>query len=181
MKTIVIIILLFCYSLIFAQINCDKDSVMYSKAYNYIANNIGDIVFVSDTIIYIDGFFLLEKLTDFPEEKEKLKQFHEDLCYGDKEYLASESFYSSCISSIFSIKDTLANYILFFSPIDDNILLASVFPINMYRYEYNPYRKRNIFSFKHVSRFTTEQCYLFIFGKNKTTPFDVFSITIHVD
>lgn len=162
MNKIIATTLLSFYSIIFAQVDCEKDSIKYSIAYNYIANNYpngSNKIIVSDSIIDLDRFFGAKGLTDFPEEKEKLNQYREK-----KNYIWFEPFYSSCLASMFSIKDTAARNILFFSQIEDNILIAEVFPLFLMP---NHIKKRlNIFRYNEVSFQNTSIYYLFIFDKN---------------
>jgi hypothetical protein len=169
MKKIISIGLLFYCNTILAQIDCEKDSAMYSFAYSYIMNesvNINMKIIVSDSIIDLYSGWFSNDLIDFPEVKERMKQY-----WLNKNFIPFPPFYSSCIASMFYIKDTSANSILFFSPIKDNALLVEIYSLN----RYNPYKRLfNGFVYNEVSRQTTGQHYLFIFNKDSTIK-NVFS------
>ena len=142
---------------IVAQNDCEKVAALYLAAYNYIVNdsvNQNKKIIVSDSIIDLDRFWFSQDLENFPVEKEKLEQYR-----VDKGFNWFETYYSHCIDSLFCKKNQQANNILFFSPIEDNILRADVLP-----------RKRcvNKFDYNTMAFQTVGQIYLFIFDDDGT-------------
>lgn len=159
MKTILISILFFInYIGIKAQSDCDQDSIMYIAAYNYVANdsiNRGKNIVVSDSIVDLDRFWFSKDLTEFTVEKEKL-----DLYRLRKNYVWFDSFYSPCISSLFSGKNLNSKLVLFFSTIEDNMLRVDLLPYNK--------KWKNKFSYDTMSFQNVGQIYLFIFNKDRS-------------
>jgi len=147
-----------CYIVIQAQSDCGQDSIKYLIAYDYIVNDFvtkGEIVMVSDSIIDLDRYWFSEELKNFPEEQRKMNQYR-----VNKGFVWSDPFYSSCITSMFPIKEILPNRILFFSQIEDNILLADLLPLN----RYNPYIKQSDrFNYAKMTFQNMGRIYLFIF------------------
>ncbi len=158
MKNTVIIIIycFFCSNTIIAQINCIQDSTMYIAAYNYIASdslNRGKSIVVSDSIVDLDRFWFSKDLTEFTVEREKLDHYR-----LSKNYVWFDSFYSQCISSLFSGKNLNSKMVLFFSIIEDNMLRADLLPHNK--------KWKNKFNYNTMSFQNVGQIYLFIFNKD---------------
>ena len=110
------------------QVNCERDFLFYSKAYDYITKlqeNKTKIIAISDSIIDLDRYWDSPKLEMYPKEKERLNSFREN-----KGYVWSKPYYCSCIDFLRTKEDsaTQITHVLFFSPIDDNILLAELLP-----------------------------------------------------
>jgi hypothetical protein len=151
-----------------AQSDCGQDSIKYLIAYNYIVNDYvtkGKTITVSDSIIDLDRFWFSEELKNYPEEQRRLNQYREN-----KGFIWSDPFYSSCITSMFPVRNVLANNILFFSQIEDDILLADVFPYKntFINWKSDKYDRDRMFNYNQISMFTVVNKYLFIFDKDET-------------
>lgn len=164
-------LILYCFSclvVIQAQSECGQDSIKYLIAYNYIVNDYvtkGKTITVSDSIIDLDRNWFSEELKKFPKEQRKLNQYR-----ANKGFIWSDPFYSSCIASMFPVKDVSANNILFFSQIEDDILLADVLPYkNVFiNWKSDKYNRDRMFNYKLISIFTVVNQYLFIFDEDGT-------------
>ncbi len=114
----------FSFTGIKAQIDCGQDSAKYIAAYNFIINdsiNRGKSIVVSDSIVDLDRFWFFDELKKFPEEQQKLKQYRKN-----KGFIWSDPFYSPCLAKLFFLRDESVNNVLFFSTIEDNILIADL-------------------------------------------------------
>jgi hypothetical protein len=76
---------------------------------------------VSDSIVDLDrlGFTVLSKC--YPNAKKSIDGYR-----AGKKYAYFRTYYSPCIASWFCHHEERANYILFFSQIEDNILRADL-------------------------------------------------------
>lgn len=138
-----------------AQLSCYKDSIKYLAAYNYIINdsiNQGKIIAVSDSIIDLDRYWFSEELKSFPIEQEILNKYREN-----KNFTWFTTFYSSFLSVLFKDKNQLANYVIFFSKVEDNMLLADLLPHT---------RQFDKFNYDEMAFQNVGRTYLFFFGKN---------------
>jgi hypothetical protein len=110
-----------------AQEDCRKDSVKYAQAYDYIMNdtvNKGRLIVVSDSIVDLDRDYFFSSSLDSIERK-KLE------CYrGEKNYKWFVPYHSNCIASWFPTKNANAEYVLFFSQVEDKMLRADLLPFN---------------------------------------------------
>lgn len=137
-----------------AQFYNNLDSDRYLMAYNYIINdsiNQGKIIAVSDSIIDLDRYWFSEELKKFPIEQERLNEYREN-----KNYTWFTTFYSSCLSMLFKDKNQLANHVIFFSKVEDNMLLADLLPHT---------RQFDKFNYDEMAFQNVGRTYLFIFGK----------------
>lgn len=155
MKKIILILFISYSKIIYAQSDCTQDSVLYMIAYNYIVNdsiNKGKTITVSDSIVDLDRYWCSAELDSFPEEKKALKQYREN-----KKYVWFTTYYSQCLNTLFHhTKNISAKKVIFFSQIEDNMLLAELLP----------YKKQcNLFSYDEMAFLSTGQSYLFIFSK----------------
>ena len=154
MKEILILIMFFSFTGIKAQIDCGQDSAKYIIAYNFIINdsiNQEKSIAVSDSIVDLDRFWTQE-LQDFPKEQQKLKQYRKN-----KGFIWSDPFYSPCLAKLFSPKNECANNVLFFSTIEDNMLIVDLLP---YTEQFDK------FNYDNMAFINTGRTYLFIFCKN---------------
>jgi len=153
---ICILCFFFCSVPVRTQSNCCQDSAKYLAAYQYIinvsANDTVGIV-VSDSIVDLDRFWFYDHLVDFPLEKKIVKQYR-----INKQFIWFDTFYLPCISSMFC-KNVSVKHVLFFSQIEDNMLIATLLPYT---------RQRDKFYYDEMARFTTGIIYLFIFEDNST-------------
>lgn len=146
----------YCCSVIKGQSNCDLDSAKFKIAYNYIINdsiNKEKSISVSDSIVDIDRYWFSGELKNFDKEQMKLNQYRKN-----KNFRWFAPFYSPCLASMFCKKNNLlSNNVLFFSRIEDNMLLVEILPCKKYvnKYSYNE------MAFQNVGR-----TYLFIFCEN---------------
>jgi len=137
MRKMILALFIFYSGIMCAQHNCTQDSMAYSIAYDYIMNdsiNKGQIIAVSDSIIDLDRYWYSRELDSFPEEKRKLNQYR-----ASKKFIWFTPYYSQCLSSLFcQTKDKSAIKVIFFSQIEDNMLLVDLLPrkkhYNMFRY-----------------------------------------------
>ena len=148
------------------QLNCERDFLFYSKAYDYIIQlqeNKTKIIAISDSIIDLERYWDSPILEKYPAEKEKLNSFRKN-----KKYVWSEPYYCSCIDSLRTKKNkaTPITHVLFFSPIDGNILLAELLPcfntfiVNAKKIDCS------FVSYENLSIFTSVNRYLFIFNND---------------
>lgn len=155
MKNIYIITLFmfFCNKLT-SQVDCVQDLKQYLIAYNYIITdsiNNNEVIAVSDSIVDIDRELFPDKLINFPEEKEKLNKYREN-----KAYIWDASYYSPCLNVLFC-KNNNASKVLFFSKIEDNMLLADLLPYK---------DKFSMFNYDRMASQNIGLTYLFILGSD---------------
>lgn len=120
-----LIYLCICFS-IRSQFSCDQNSVKYLMAYNHIINdsiNQGKIIAVSDSIVDLDRYWFSGELKEFPEHQKKLNQYR-----ANRGFTWFTTFYSPCLRALFGDKNPLANHVIFFSKVEDNMLLADLLP-----------------------------------------------------
>lgn len=165
MKTGIILVaaLLFC-DVLLSQNECKRDSMFYATAYNYIVNESGKKLWISDSVYDLDGVFFYVDLKDYPEIVEKLRK---DLINSNFKMFVP--YYSACIASIPHLRCySTANHIVFFSPIKDSVLIANVCSLRI-REPAKYYKvKKTELDYKTLNRFTTIREYLFIFNKDNT-------------
>ncbi|NDP22618.1 MAG: hypothetical protein GZ091_16285 [Paludibacter sp.] len=137
--------------------NCERDSLLYLTAFNYILKdsiNHNNSIAVSDSIIDLDRFWFSKGLENFPNEKELLNQYR-----ANKGYKWFKPYHSKLINLLFC-RQKNEQKVLFFSPIENNILRADLLPINQ--------RSKDIFDYNKLASFTEGYQYLFIFNNSKT-------------
>lgn len=133
----VFIIFIICFSCqhVVCQNTWQKDSIMYMAAYKYITNdsiNKNKLIVVSDSIEDLDRYWDTG-LEQFPEESEKLKKQRNE---QRKRYSIKTTYYSPLLASLFQNQDVKRSQtILFFSKIEDMILIAN---INFFNKRYIP-------------------------------------------
>lgn len=177
MKIKIGLLLLFLCNIVFAQRECEKDSIIFANAYNYIAKDFKAKVWFQDSIFDINNIMVFRQdLKSYPEIVENLMQdFNSD---SVTDFL----YQSLCLASIVHADYSLAKHVVFFSPIKDSVLMAEIYPLK----RYNPFKhkkiklKKNELVYKRVSRFTTGQFYLFIFDKDQEIK-DVFTCKMILD
>jgi hypothetical protein len=143
--------LLYCTTSV-SQNDCNFDSTIYIAAYNHILNdsiNKNKNIAVCDSIIDLDRFFFSDYLENFPIEREILKQYR-----ANKKFIWFDTYYSQCIDSLFCKLNKLSKNVLFFSNIEDNMLIVELIP---------QIWQKNKFSYKEMSLFNTGYMYLFLF------------------
>jgi hypothetical protein len=142
---------------IHSQSYCDQDSIKYLIAYNYIINdsvNQKNKIIVCDSIVDLDRYWFSEDLKYFPEEQNKLNQYRKN-----KNFIWSSPFYSPCLVSLFGRQNKMAEKVIFFSTIEDNMLLADLLSCT---------KKTDIYNYEKMASFTEGRVYLFVFCKNNT-------------
>ena len=159
---------LFCITLN-AQLYCCKDSVKYLTAFNCIANDSiikEKKISVSDSIVDLDRYWFSDELKNYPEEKQILNQYREK-----NKFKWFAPFYSSCLATLFPDKDKSARNIIFFSKIEDDMLLADLLPHT---------KQFDRFNYDKMAFQTIGRTYLFIFAKDGNLK-AFFSREIHYD
>ncbi len=133
------------------------DSAKYICAYNYIKNNTtAKRIRVSRCIVDLDRWgFPIDSLTDYPDEKNALIAFIE----RKKNERNKESFSDEITIQAPVVKRP--KNILFFSQIENNMLVACLLPFDKRRH-----RMKDIDKFDIISRFNDSESFLFIFDEN---------------
>ena len=151
MKYILYIVFLLTCQSACAQDYFDLYRAQYQCAYNYINDiNKGEKITVSHTIVDLERWAFIQDLSVFPEAKEKVQSHSIKYVYNRK-----NDIYSKKITSL-GAKRKSSKYIIFFSPIIDNMLVASVIP-------YNKYKKRFVNDYERMAFQITCDDYLFLF------------------
>ncbi len=147
-------------------VDCGQDSAKYIAAYNFIINdsiNQGKSIAVSDTIIDLTRDWFSEDLGNFPKEQKILDQYREN-----KGFIWSAPFYSPCLTTLFpERRDESANNVLFFSTIEDNMLIVELLPYKGQFPEWRPYiGDLDRFNYYEMTHQNTSRIYLFVYCEN---------------
>ena len=128
----------------------------YQIAYNYIKNiNKCKGIKVSGTVIDLDRWvFPIDSLKDYPKEKEML-----EATIKRKQSVRDDSFYSKEITAL-TPKSKKINTIIYFSPVEDDMLVVCLCPFDKRRHKIT-----DIDNFDVICRFTTSKYFLFIFDE----------------
>ena len=70
-----------------------------------------------------DRYWFSGELKEFPEHQKKLNQYR-----ANRGFTWVTTFYSPCLCALFGDKNSLANHVIFFSKVEDNMLLADLLP-----------------------------------------------------
>lgn len=133
------------------------DSAKYICAYNYIKENTtAKRIQISRCVVDLDRWtFPIDSLADYPEEKNALIAFVE----RKKNERNKESFSDEITIKIPVVKRP--QNILYFSQIENNMLVACLLPFDKRRH-----RMKDIDKFDIISRFNESENFLFIFDEN---------------
>lgn len=133
------------------------DSAKYSCAYKYIKNNTtAKRIKVSRCIVDLDRWvFPFDSLADLPKEKNALMAFVERKKNGRNK----DCFSNEIAALTFDVKKP--QNILYFSQIEDNMLVACLLPFDKHRH-----RIKDIDRFDIICRFNESENYLFVFDDN---------------
>ncbi len=150
------------------QINCEKDFFLYFEAYNHIVKlreNKIKIIAVSDSIVDLDRYWISPELEKYPIAKRQLNTFREN-----KKYVWTEPYYCSCLDALCTKEHstTSATHILFFSQVEDNILLAELLPCTNTFIVGAEGTDCLSMSYDKLSMFTLANRYLFIFNTDSS-------------
>lgn len=151
-----------CNSNITKNINKEVESTiedMYDVTFNHIISTSGkkaDDYFVSNDTYNLGRWMFSHELDDVPEIRAKINSFVERNKF-DLELRVKKNALPFFTNEINNPK-----YIIFYSEIIDNMIVANVFPL-----VHTSGRINNINSFEEVSRFNTSRNYLFIFEHNQ--------------
>ena len=133
------------------------DSEKYSCAYKFIKNNTtAKRIKVSRCIVDLDRWvFPFDSLADLPKEKNALMAFVERKKNGRNK----DCFSNEIAALTFDVKKP--QNILYFSQIEDNMLVACLLPFDKRRH-----RIKDIDRFDIICRFNESENYLFVFDDN---------------
>ncbi|MBQ3946531.1 MAG: hypothetical protein II670_13150 [Alphaproteobacteria bacterium] len=107
--------------------SCNSPCTIYQAAIDSISKSeaisIANCV-ISDSIYDLDRFFAIELMSEFPDIQSKLKSSYENsslqsLC----------PLYSECLHQIQGTSVNNPKYIIFFSSIEDNVLMSELFEL----------------------------------------------------
>lgn len=158
-KYIIIVLLVCCNQYVGSQNTWQRDSAMYMTAYAYILNdsiNQKKILLVADSLVDLDCIYNEDTLNTKEENGILLRQ--------RKKYKFFAPYHSSLLSSLFPKFDVSSeSYVLFFSPIIENVILRA----DLYFFDKNHVNTKDIFRYDSYI-FGTSYQYLFIFQPNAT-------------
>lgn len=148
------------YSTAYCQPN--GDSIRYAKAYSYILNDSiakGESFMLLDSIVDMSRYQWAKLLSHYPDEQKILE--NEKATYDYRAY--KQPIYSSLLSSLDPSHNYGSDWIVLFSYISDNMLIAE-----------SVKRKRNWetnipdynLQVRNIRLFTVSNEYLFLFGEN---------------
>jgi hypothetical protein len=151
MKYLLFIISFLASNNIVSQTNCNKDSSLYLSAFYYIIQLENKNIELSDSIVDIDRFYFSDLLVDFPTEKEKIKKYR-----SAKDFTWFNSYFCEYLHNLKCQEEFNGNNVLFFSQIEDNILIAELLPKS------NKDREMR-FNYEYMTFQNIGKVYLFIF------------------
>ena len=132
------------------------DSAKYSCAYKFIKNTTDKRIKVSRCIVDLDRWvFPFDSLSDLPKEKNALMAFVERKKNGRNE----DYFSDEIAAQTFDVKKP--QNILYFSQIEDNMLVACLLPFDKRRH-----RMKDIDRIDIICRFNESENFLFVFDDN---------------
>lgn len=154
----------------FAQTECAEDSIRYLSAYKYISQEQENIcknrcIAVSDSIVDLNRYLFINDLAEYPDKKNDLIQYR-----IKKGYSWFETYRSNCLNFLFIQNDSCTKKVLFFSHIENDILVAEIF---LYSRNKQFTKIFNKFNYDWVSFQNKSRIYLFIFDKNGKITFVV--------
>ena len=151
------LILVVQFQSLYGHLSYKIDSAKYICAYNYIKENTtAKRIQISRCVVDLDRWaFPIDSLADYPEEKNALIAFVE----RKKNERNKESFSDEITIQTPVVKRP--KNILFFSQIENNMLVACLLPFDKRRH-----RMKDIDKFDIISRFNDSESFLFIFDEN---------------
>jgi hypothetical protein len=119
--------------------SCDSLCIIYRAAVDSISKsesiNMADCV-ISDSIYDLDRFFAIQSMSEFPDIQSDLKY-----SYVSRSLQSLCPIYSECLHQISVSSVNNPKYIIFFSSIEDSVLVGELFElpklsVNMQTYDY---------------------------------------------
>ena len=107
--------------------SCNSPCTIYQAAIDSISKSeaisIANCV-ISDSIYDLDRFFAIQLMSEFPDIQSKLKS-----SYENSSLQSSYPLYSECLHQIQGTSVNNPKYIIFFSGIEDNVLMSELFEL----------------------------------------------------